>query len=184
MNRLAIEVVRKIVGVVNLLQRLADHLILKGHIERTAHYAIVYDNRIVKITILQGFIQSPDKLVYVAIERELAAVGHRLVLHRPARYDIVEIHVVKHDPLTDKLNAMLIHTICIRYAACGDLLDEIPLSVEGGKYLVRPNLVQAFMISEIGRDSRRAAHTLGRELKVMNDNLISYGWERYVSVDI
>ena len=35
------------------------------------------------------------------------------------------------------------------------------------------------MISKVSRDSRRAAHTLGRELKVMNDYLIDYGWKRY-----
>ena len=136
MDRLAIEVVREVVGIVDLLQRLADHLILKGHIESTAHYAIVYDNRIVKITILQGFVQSPDELVYVAIERELAAVGHGLVLHRTARHDIVEIYVVKHDPLTDKLNAMLIPAIRVSDAAGGSLLDEIPLPVEDGEHLI------------------------------------------------
>ena len=136
MNRLAVEVVRKVVGIVDLLQRLADHLILKGHIESTAHYAIVYDNRIVKITILQGFIQSPDKLINVTKERELAAVGHGLVLHRPARHDIVEIYVVKHDPLADKLNAMLIPAIRVSDAAGGSLLDEIPLPVEDGEHLI------------------------------------------------
>ena len=136
MDRLAIEVVREVVGIVDLLQRLADHLILKGHIESTAHYAIVYDNRIVKLTIFQGFVQSPDELVYVAIERELAAVGHGLVLHRPARHDIVEIYVVKHDPLADKLNAMLIPAIRVSDAAGGSLLDEIPLPVEDGEHLI------------------------------------------------
>ena len=136
MNRLAVKVVGQVVSVVNLLQRLADYLVLERYIERTAHDAIVYDNCIVKITILQGFVQSPDELVYVAIERELAAVGHGLVLHRTARHDIVEIYVVKHDPLTDKLNAMLISAIRVCDAAGGSLLDEIPLPVEDGEHLI------------------------------------------------
>ena len=136
MNRLAVKVVGQVVSVVNLLQRLADYLVLERHIERTAHDAIVYDNCIVKITIFQGFVQSPDELVYVAIERELAAVGHGLVLHRPARHDIVEIYVVKHDPLADKLNAMLIPAIRVCDAAGGSLLDEIPLPVEDGEHLI------------------------------------------------
>ena len=77
---------------------------------------------------------------------------------------------------------MLESAFRVYYAARRCLLDEIPLSVESGEYLVRPDLVQAFMISKVSRDSRRAAHTLGRELKVMNDDLIDYGWKRYICV--
>ena len=53
MNRLAVKVVREVVGIVDLLQCLANNLVLERHIERTACHATIYDNRIVEAAIFQ-----------------------------------------------------------------------------------------------------------------------------------
>ena len=122
MDDLSDKIVWYLIGVVRLLYGVAEKLVFKRHHLPFAGYAVIDNDRISYLAILQRIVEPSGKLMNRAEECELGAVGHRLVIIRIRRHHVIDINVVEDDSLAHKLDVILVPCVCVVLAARRELL--------------------------------------------------------------